>query len=145
MDVMPKWADVVLIPLISLFLAAVLSALVILGIGEDPIAHDLHLADKRSAAQTPGADQAAQNADDGLTEKADKGQNPVACGIGSPAQPFEHGHKPAWQLTIFLFVGHRTGDGVEQAKLFGAQTINLSAQLALQIGHDPGAARVETR
>ena len=38
MDVMPKWADVVLIPLISLFLAAVLSALVILGIGEDPIA-----------------------------------------------------------------------------------------------------------
>ncbi|UWR45558.1 ABC transporter permease [Phaeobacter inhibens] len=38
MDKMPKWADVVLIPLISLILAAILSALVILGIGEDPIA-----------------------------------------------------------------------------------------------------------
>ena len=38
MDKMPKWADVVLIPLISLVLAAILSALVILGIGEDPIA-----------------------------------------------------------------------------------------------------------
>ncbi|EBA15002.1 sugar ABC transporter, permease protein [Roseobacter sp. SK209-2-6] len=38
MEKMPKWADVVLIPLISLFLAAVLSALVILGIGEDPVA-----------------------------------------------------------------------------------------------------------
>ena len=38
MDKMPKWADVVLIPLISLFLAAVLSALVILAIGEDPVA-----------------------------------------------------------------------------------------------------------
>ncbi len=38
MDVMPKWADVVLIPLISLILAAILSALVILAIGEDPIA-----------------------------------------------------------------------------------------------------------
>jgi simple sugar transport system permease protein len=38
MDVMPKWADIVLIPLISLLLAAILSALVILGIGEDPIA-----------------------------------------------------------------------------------------------------------
>ena len=38
MDVMPKWADVVLIPLISLALAALLSALVILGIGEDPLA-----------------------------------------------------------------------------------------------------------
>ncbi|KIC16387.1 MULTISPECIES: ABC transporter permease [unclassified Leisingera] len=38
MDKMPKWADVVLIPLISLLLAAVLSALVILGIGEDPVA-----------------------------------------------------------------------------------------------------------
>ncbi|MFD3190948.1 ABC transporter permease [Sedimentitalea sp. HM32M-2] len=37
MDVMPKWADVVLIPLISLILAAILSALVILGIGEDPV------------------------------------------------------------------------------------------------------------
>jgi ABC-type uncharacterized transport system permease subunit len=38
MDVMPKWADVVLIPLISLILAAILSALVIIGIGEDPVA-----------------------------------------------------------------------------------------------------------
>jgi simple sugar transport system permease protein len=38
MDVMPKWADVVLIPLISLILAAILSALVILAIGEDPVA-----------------------------------------------------------------------------------------------------------
>ncbi|MCV6586510.1 MAG: ABC transporter permease [Marinibacterium sp.] len=38
MDTMPKWADVVLIPLISLILAAALSALVILGIGEDPVA-----------------------------------------------------------------------------------------------------------
>lgn len=38
MDKMPRWADVVLIPLISLLLAAVLSALVILAIGEDPIA-----------------------------------------------------------------------------------------------------------
>lgn len=38
MDKMPKWADVVLIPLISLLLATILSALVILGIGEDPIA-----------------------------------------------------------------------------------------------------------
>ena len=38
MDKMPKWADVVLIPLISLILAAILSTLVILGIGEDPVA-----------------------------------------------------------------------------------------------------------
>ncbi len=38
MNVMPKWADVVLIPLISLVLAAILSALVILAIGEDPVA-----------------------------------------------------------------------------------------------------------
>lgn len=37
MDKMPKWADVVLIPLISLILAAAISALVILAIGEDPI------------------------------------------------------------------------------------------------------------
>ncbi|MEM9967630.1 MAG: ABC transporter permease [Pseudomonadota bacterium] len=37
MDVMPKWAEVVLVPLISLLLAAVISALVILAIGEDPI------------------------------------------------------------------------------------------------------------
>ncbi|MEX0340684.1 MAG: ABC transporter permease [Arenibacterium sp.] len=38
MDVMPKWAEVVLVPLVSLILAAILSALVILGIGEDPVA-----------------------------------------------------------------------------------------------------------
>ena len=38
MEKMPKWADVVLIPLISLILAAGLSALVILAIGEDPVA-----------------------------------------------------------------------------------------------------------
>ncbi|KIN71397.1 ABC transporter permease [Sulfitobacter guttiformis] len=38
MDLMPKWAEVILVPLISLFLAAVLSALVILAIGEDPVA-----------------------------------------------------------------------------------------------------------
>ena len=38
MDKMPKWADVVLIPLISLVLAALISAIVILAIGEDPIA-----------------------------------------------------------------------------------------------------------
>ena len=36
MDVMPKWADVVLIPVISILLAAVLSAFVILAIGENP-------------------------------------------------------------------------------------------------------------
>ena len=38
MDVMPKWAEVVLVPLISLILAAIISALVILAIGEDPVA-----------------------------------------------------------------------------------------------------------
>lgn len=36
MDAMPKWADVILIPVISILLAAVLSALVILAIGENP-------------------------------------------------------------------------------------------------------------
>ncbi|WP_204113550.1 ABC transporter permease [Shimia biformata] len=36
MNKMPQWADVVLIPLISLLLAAILSALVILAIGENP-------------------------------------------------------------------------------------------------------------
>ncbi len=36
MGKMPHWADIVLIPLISLLLAAVLSALVILAIGENP-------------------------------------------------------------------------------------------------------------
>ncbi|MEM8578743.1 MAG: ABC transporter permease [Pseudomonadota bacterium] len=37
MDVMPKWAEVILVPLISLLLAAILSALTILAIGEDPV------------------------------------------------------------------------------------------------------------
>ena len=37
MDVMPKWAEVILVPVISLLLAAIISALVILAIGEDPI------------------------------------------------------------------------------------------------------------
>ncbi|GAA0308536.1 ABC transporter permease [Rhodovulum strictum] len=37
-DAMPKWADLVLIPLVSLVLAFGLSALVILAIGEDPVA-----------------------------------------------------------------------------------------------------------
>ena len=36
MDIMPKWADVILIPLISILLAAILSAVVILAIGENP-------------------------------------------------------------------------------------------------------------
>ncbi len=38
MEKMPKWADVVLIPVISLLLAAAISALVIVAIGEDPVA-----------------------------------------------------------------------------------------------------------
>ncbi len=38
MDKMPHWVDIVVIPLISLLLAAILSALVIIGIGEDPVA-----------------------------------------------------------------------------------------------------------
>ena len=36
MDVMPKWAEVVLVPLISLFLALALSMVVIFSIGESP-------------------------------------------------------------------------------------------------------------
>lgn len=36
MERLPKWADVALVPLISLLLAAVISALVILAIGQDP-------------------------------------------------------------------------------------------------------------
>ena len=35
---LPRWADVVLVPLVSLMLAAIISALVILSIGEDPMA-----------------------------------------------------------------------------------------------------------
>ena len=38
MSIMPKWADAVLVPLISLAIAFVISGLVILAIGEDPIA-----------------------------------------------------------------------------------------------------------
>ena len=38
MEKMPRWADAVLVPLFSLVLAAILSAVVILAIGEDPIA-----------------------------------------------------------------------------------------------------------
>jgi ABC-type uncharacterized transport system permease subunit len=37
MDKMPRWADIALIPLINLVLALVVSGLVVLGIGEDPI------------------------------------------------------------------------------------------------------------
>ena len=37
MDVMPKWVDIIVVPLFSLFLAAALSALLILAIGESPI------------------------------------------------------------------------------------------------------------
>ena len=37
MQRLPQWADVLLVPLISLVLAAIISALVILGIGKDPI------------------------------------------------------------------------------------------------------------
>ncbi len=37
MGKMPNWADVILIPLISLLIAAVISALVILAIGENPL------------------------------------------------------------------------------------------------------------
>ncbi len=36
METIPKWADVVLVPLVSLLLAMVISVLVILGIGENP-------------------------------------------------------------------------------------------------------------
>jgi ABC-type uncharacterized transport system permease subunit len=38
MEVIPRWAEVTLVPLISLALAAMLSAIVIIAIGEDPIA-----------------------------------------------------------------------------------------------------------
>lgn len=37
MQKMPQWAEVILVPLISLILAAIVSALVILAIGEDPL------------------------------------------------------------------------------------------------------------
>ncbi|MFK7940262.1 MAG: ABC transporter permease [Roseovarius sp.] len=38
MDKMPAWVDAILVPVISLLFAAFISALVILGIGEDPVA-----------------------------------------------------------------------------------------------------------
>ena len=38
MDIMPKWVDIVVVPLFSLFLAAFLAALLILAIGESPVA-----------------------------------------------------------------------------------------------------------
>ena len=38
MDRMPKWADAIIVPLISLLIAFAVSALVILAIGEDPVA-----------------------------------------------------------------------------------------------------------
>jgi ABC-type uncharacterized transport system permease subunit len=38
MTTMPKWADAVLVPLVSLLIAFVISGLVILAIGEDPVA-----------------------------------------------------------------------------------------------------------
>lgn len=37
MDILPKWAEIVLVPLISLLLAALISAVVILAIGENPM------------------------------------------------------------------------------------------------------------
>ncbi|WP_368185122.1 ABC transporter permease [Aestuariibius sp. HNIBRBA575] len=37
MEKMPKWADVILIPMISLILAAIISAFVIMAIGENPL------------------------------------------------------------------------------------------------------------
>ena len=53
MERMPKWADVVLIPLISLLLAAAISALVILAIGEDPV-NALNLMVKGALGSTYG-------------------------------------------------------------------------------------------
>ncbi len=37
MTSLPRWADVILVPLVSLLLAGIISALVILGIGESPV------------------------------------------------------------------------------------------------------------
>ena len=37
MDRLPRWADVALVPLISLLLAAIISALVLLSIGQSPV------------------------------------------------------------------------------------------------------------
>jgi ABC-type uncharacterized transport system permease subunit len=38
MDVVPKWADVILIPLVGLIMAAILSGLMVLASGQDPVA-----------------------------------------------------------------------------------------------------------
>ena len=38
MDIMPRWVDIIIVPLLSLFLAAFLSALLIIAIGESPLA-----------------------------------------------------------------------------------------------------------
>jgi ABC-type uncharacterized transport system permease subunit len=38
MDILPKWAELILIPLVSLALSFLISAIVIIAIGEDPIA-----------------------------------------------------------------------------------------------------------
>jgi len=38
MDILPKWADVILIPLVGLIMAAILSGLMVLASGQDPIA-----------------------------------------------------------------------------------------------------------
>jgi len=37
MDRLPRWADVVLVPMVSLFLAATISAFVLIGIGQSPV------------------------------------------------------------------------------------------------------------
>ena len=38
MDIIPRWVDIIIVPLLCLFLAAFLSALLIIAIGESPIA-----------------------------------------------------------------------------------------------------------
>ena len=45
MDILPKWTELVLIPIISLALSFLISALVIIAIGEDPIAAVLLMID----------------------------------------------------------------------------------------------------
>ena len=45
MDILPKWAEVVIIPIISLSLSFLISALVIIAIGEDPTAAVLLMID----------------------------------------------------------------------------------------------------
>ena len=53
MDVMPRWAEVILVPLISLLLALGLSMLVILAIGENPIT-SLAIMSKAALGSTQG-------------------------------------------------------------------------------------------